>query len=215
MTDTAAELAPQGSVEWRLARVGKVTASRVADVVRSVKSGGYASSRANYMAELTCERLTGAPTQGFVNGAMQWGTDQEPNARSAYELREGVWVEQTGFIDHRTIQMTGASPDGLIGDVGMIEIKCPNTATHIDMLMNGKIDQDYIIQMQWEMLCADRLWCDFISYDPRLPERMRLFVHRVHCDYKMSMSLTKEVMKFLDDLDARMRWLRANFGEAT
>src|SRR3990167_876627 len=139
----------QGSPEWLLARVGKVTASRVSDVVAKTKTG-WGASRANYMAELIAERLTGAPAAQYVNAAMQWGTDTEPQARAAYEFFQDATVEQVGLVPHPTIPMSAASPDGLVGDDGMVEIKCPNTATHVDTLLSPVIPEKYTTQMQWQ-----------------------------------------------------------------
>lgn len=133
-------------------RCGKVTASRMADVMATIKTG-EAASRANYRAELVAQRLTGQLKAGFTNAAMQWGTDTEPFARAAYEIKYGTIVEEVGFIPHPTIMMSGASPDGLVGTGGMIEIKCPNTATHIAFLLDGKIPMKYQLQMAWQMAC--------------------------------------------------------------
>ena len=156
----------QRSEEWFAARIGKVTASRVADVIAKTKTG-YSTSRDNYMAQLICERMTGQKGESFTNAAMQWGTDQEPFARAAYELKMGVMVDETGLVDHPTIPMAGASPDGLVGEDGLVEIKCPNTATHIDTLLTQTVPAKYITQMQFQMACTGRQWCDFVSFDPK------------------------------------------------
>ncbi|KFG68671.1 lambda exonuclease family protein [Microvirga sp. BSC39] len=189
----------QGSDEWLAVRVGKVTASRVADVVAKTKTG-YGASRANYMAELIAERLTGEPAERFTNSAMKWGTEQEPDARVAYEFRVDAEVVQVGFVPHPTIAMTGASPDGLVGEEGLVEIKCPNTATHIDTLLSQTVPGKYVTQMMWQMACTGRQWCDFVSYDPRMPEHMRLFVKRVHRDDALIASLEADVAGFLAEL---------------
>ena len=202
----------QGTPEWHQARLGKVTASKVADVIAKTKSG-YAATRANYMAQLICERLTGNPTEGFTNAAMQWGTDQEGPAREAYEFSKGVWVTQVGFIDHPTISMAGASPDGLIGTDGMIEIKCPNTATHLETLLSRKVPSKYQTQMAWQLACTGRQWCDFVSYDPRLPEHLRMFVFRYERDDTIIEDLETEVVAFLSELDASIEQLRAAYPE--
>lgn len=188
----------QGSPEWHALRCGKVTASRVADVIAKTKTG-WGASRANYAAELIAERLTGVAAEGFTNAAMQWGTDQEPNARIAYEFMEDVTVEQVAFVVHPTIEDAGASPDGLVGQDGMVEFKCPNTATHIDTLINQAIPAKYVTQMMWQMACTGRQWCDFVSYDPRLPESMQMFVKRVHRDNDVILDLEKEVVRFLEN----------------
>lgn len=200
----------QGSPEWFAERVGKVTASRVADVVARTKSG-WGASRANYMAELIAERLTGAKSEGFVNAAMQHGIDTEPQARDAYSFYAGVDVEQVGFIAHPTIEMSGASPDGLVGNDGLVEIKCPSTATHIDTLLNGKVPEKYITQMMWQMACTGRKWCDFVSFDPRMPESMRLFIKRVERDEKLIASLEKEVELFLREVETKVAALRSMY----
>ena len=198
----------QGSPEWLQIRSGKVTASRVADVIAKTKTGPSAS-RANYLAELVAERLTGQPAQGFSNAAMQWGTDHEPEARAAYEFMTDQSVIEIGFVDHPTIAMTGASPDGLVGEIGLVEIKAPNTSTHIDTLLSGKIPQKYMIQMMWQMACTGRKWCDFVSYDPRLPTPMQLFVKRVELDAATVFSLETDVRMFLAELDQTVAQLEA------
>jgi len=189
----------QRTEEWFKARLGKVTASRVADVIAKTKSG-YSSSRDNYMAQLICERLTGQQGESYTNAAMQHGVDTEPLARSAYEALHGLLVEEVGFVQHPTIEMAGASPDGLVGLFGMLEVKCPNTATHIDTLINSTVPTKYITQMQWQMRCCDRQWCDFVSFDPRLPLDLQLFIKRVEFDSEYVTMLEKEVNQFLDEL---------------
>ncbi|WP_435658121.1 lambda exonuclease family protein [Brucella pituitosa] len=202
----------QGSPEWHALRAGKVTASRVADLIAKTKSG-YAASRANYMAELLVERLTGASAQGFSSPAMQWGTDNEPDARIAYEFYADVDVEQIAFVDHASIAMTGASPDGLIGADGLLEIKCPITATHIDTLLTGSIPSRYITQMNWQMACTGRQWCDFASFDPRLPEHLRLFVKRHHRVDTEIRSLEVDVTIFIKELNEKIADLNAAYPE--
>lgn len=189
----------QGSAEWFAQRAGKVTASRVADVIAKTKTG-WGASRANYAAQLVAERLTGNVEPTFTNAAMQWGTDKEPEAREAYEFHAGVFVDQVGMIDHPKIAMTGASPDGLVGDAGLVEIKCPNTATHIETLLSGKVPAKYVTQMAWQMACTGRAWCDFVSFDPRMPEHMRLFVQRVDRDDALIATLEAEVSAFLTEV---------------
>lgn len=203
----------QGSDEWLAARCGRVTASRMADVMAKTRSG-YGASRANYLAELVAERLTGQPAARFTNDAMRWGTDQEPNARAAYAFAYGVEVEETGLVMHPTIADFGASPDGLIGDDGLIEIKCPNTATHIDTLLTGAVPQKYVLQMQTQMACTGRQWCDFVSYDPRMPAEMQSWVKRVHRDDDLITEIEAETIKFLDELSATIAALRGKYSEA-
>lgn len=198
----------QGSPEWFAVRLGKVTASRVADVTRRTKSG-FSTSRANYMAELIAERLTGETAPSFTNAAMQWGTEKEPEARAAYEFRTDREIVAVGFIIHPNMPDCGASPDGLVGDDGMVEFKCPNTATHIDTLLSKSIDGDYIKQMQWQMACAGRQWADFVSFDPRMPESMRFFTRRVVRDDKLIASLEQDVSEFLDEMAKKIAALIA------
>jgi putative phage-type endonuclease len=193
----------QGSEAWFEARLGKVTASRVADVIAKTKSG-YSTSRDNYMAQLICERLTGQKGESFTNAAMQHGTDTEPLARSAYEAHADVMVEEVGFVQHPKIEMAGASPDGLVGLFGMLEIKCPNTATHIDTLLSQTVPTKYITQMQWQMRCCERQWCDYCSFDPRLPQDLQLFVKRVEFDAAYVTTLEEEVNLFLKELDDKV-----------
>lgn len=193
----------QGTDEWKAVRLGKVTASRVADAIAKTKTG-WGASRANYMAELIAERLTGVAAESYTNAAMQWGTEKEPDARAAYEFRTDLSVEAVGFVDHPLIAMSGASPDGFVGPEGLVEIKCPNTATHLDTLLGQTIPAKYITQMRWQMVCTGRIWCDFVSYDPRLPESMRLFVQRVHSDAAAGLQLERDVREFLSELDAKV-----------
>jgi len=188
----------QRTDDWFAARIGKVTASRVADVVAKTKSG-YSASRDNYMAQLVCERLTGKPAESFSNAAMQWGTETEPLARAAYEAKMDVLVDEVGFIDHPSIVNSGASPDGLVGIDGLIEIKCPNTATHIDTLLSQTVPKKYADQIFWQMACTGRDWCDFVSYDPRLPPDLQLFIKRIPRDDKYIQLLEAEVIEFLTE----------------
>lgn len=190
----------QRSDEWFSARLGKVTASRINDVMATLKSGGEAATRKNYKTQLVVERLTGLKADSYTNGAMQWGIDQEPFARQAYEFFAGVDVAEVGFIDHPTIPMSGASPDGLIGADGMIEIKCPNTATHLEWLMAVSVPPEHVKQMQWQMECADRKWCDFVSYDPRLPVDLQMFIVRCERDDSLIGEISQAVVTMLTDV---------------
>ena len=197
------EKVEQGTPEWFAARLGNVTASRVADVIAKTKSG-YSASRENYMAQLICERMTGTVAESYTNAAMQWGTETEPLARAAYESLADVLVDEVGYIAHPTIERAGASPDGLIGLFGLLEIKCPNTATHIDTLISEQVPTKYITQMQWQMSCTGRTWADFVSFDPRLPSGLQMFVKRVEFDAEYVAMLKEEVIKFLTELDAKI-----------
>lgn len=196
----------QRSPEWFAARCGKVTASRMADVVAKTAKG-YGASRANYMAELVVERLTGKPTEGFTNAAMQWGTDQEPFARDAYSAKTGELVTEVGFVNHPRIENAGASPDGIVG-TGLVEIKCPNTASHIEYLMSKEPPQKYYYQMQWQIGCAMAEFCDWVSYDPRMPQELQLLIVRIYRDEDCIKMLEAEVETFLSELDAKVKALK-------
>ena len=198
----------QGSEAWHKQRLGKATASRIADIIAKTKSG-YSTSRDNYQAQLICERLTQTPTEGFTNSAMAWGTETEPLARKAYEALTFTDVVEVAMIDHPTIPMAGASPDGLVSNDGLVEIKCPNTATHIDTLLTQKVPSKYITQMQWQMACTNRAWCDFVSFDPRLPAHLQLFVKRIDRDAEFILETEAEVKKFLAEVSEKITALEA------
>lgn len=198
--------------EQTAARVGKLTASRIADATAKTQKG-YGASRANYMGELLVERLTGAPTERFVTKEMLWGIEKEPDAKLAYEFFYDCEIVPCAFIDHPEIAMSGATPDGAIGTGGLIEIKCPNTATHIDFLLTDEVDLRYRKQMCWQLICAGRQWCDFASFDPRMPEALQLRVrrftlHDLRKDNQIG-DLEAEARAFLAELDAKERALRA------
>lgn len=188
----------QGSEEWFAQRLGKVTASRIADVIAKTKSG-YRTSRENYCVELALERITGKRQESFSNDAMKWGTETEPLARAAYEARTGAIVDEVAMINHPVLSMCGASPDGRIDD-GLIEIKCPNSATHIKTMLSGKPDSKYITQMMWQMACTGAKWCDFVSFDPRFPIHLQLFLKRVDRDDALIVELEISVQQFLGEV---------------
>jgi putative phage-type endonuclease len=200
------ELMEQGTEAWFNIRIGKVTASRVADVLAKTKTG-YSTTRDNYMAQLVCERLTGQKGESFTNAAMQHGTETEPLARAAYEARYDVLVDEVGFVSHPTIEMSGASPDGLVGEDGLIEIKCPNTATHIETLLSESVPNKYYTQMQFQIACTGRKWCDFVSFDNRLPTELQMFVKRVPRDDIYIKLIEDEIVKFLAELDTKINQL--------
>jgi putative phage-type endonuclease len=189
----------QGTAEWHQDRLGKVTASKISDVMMKPATAGYQ----NYLAQLVCERLTGLPTEGFVSSAMAFGTETEPQARAYYEMETGRDVEQVGFIPHPTLAMSGASPDGIIGADGLIEIKCPMPATHIKTLTGAGIDRKYLLQMQWQMVCTERDWCDFVSFCPALPPELSMYLKRVDRDAELCAEITAAVTAFLADVDAK------------
>lgn len=196
----------QGSPQWHAERCGKVTASRIADLMAKTKTG-WGASRANYAAQLVAERLTGTVVDGYKNEAMEWGIATEAEARGSYEFYTDTVVSPVGFIPHPTIAMSGASPDGYIGTEGILEVKCPLTATHIYTLLGQAVPSKYILQMQWQMACTGRLWGDFVSFDPRMPEDMRLFVKRVERDEGRIKEITGCVEDFLAEIDAKVEQL--------
>jgi len=198
----------QGSPEWFAQRLGKVTASRLVDVMAKIKTG-EAASRAGYRAELVAERLTGKGAEGFTNSAMKWGTDCEPLARSAYEAETGMLVTEVAMINHPTIEMAGASPDGLVDEDGLLEIKCPETKNHIDTILSGEAPAKYIHQMQWQMACTGRKWVDFVSFDPRMPADMQIFIKRVERDDDLIAAYEAEVIKFLGEVANTVEQLKA------
>jgi putative phage-type endonuclease len=196
---------PQQHEQWLKDRCGNVGASKVADIIAKTKSG-YSASRANYMADLIVERLTGISQGGYTNAAMQWGTEKEPEAREMYKFITDNDVVLTGFVLHPTIERSGASPDGIVGE-GLVEIKCPNTATHISTLLGASIDGKYITQMQWQMACTGAKWCDFVSFDPRLPAELQIKIQRVTRDDDYIAMLEDEVIKFQSELTEKLKQL--------
>ena len=190
----------QGTNEWRLARCGSLGASQLSDALAKTKSG-WGASRENLKSRMVIERLTGLPVDGYESPAMIWGRDKEEEARIAYSFMTGHDVTEVGLYKHPTIIGTHASPDGLVGDDGCIEIKCPNSATHIEVLKTNQIAHKYILQMQWQMACADRQWCDFVSFDPRMPDHLMLYIARVQRDNDMLATLESEVAAFLAEVD--------------
>lgn len=203
----------QGSEAWHLLRIGKVTASRIADVLSKGRNGAESAGVRNYRSQLVCERLTGAREETYINAAMMRGTELEPLARECYEFIKGVEVNQTAFVDHPTVLMSGCSPDGLTNDDGLIEIKCPNTATHIDYLLNNVVPSDYIPQMMWQMACTGRKYCDFVSYDNRLPENMQLFIKRLERDNAKIAEIETAVIEFNSSVNKMIESLKAAVNE--
>ena len=202
----------QGSEAWFAQRLGRATASRIADIIAKTKSG-YSTSRENYCVELALERITGNRQEFYTNDAMKWGTETEPLARAAYEARTGAIVDEVAMVPHPTIAMAGASPDGCIDHDGLIEIKCPNSATHMKTLLSKKPDGKYITQMTWQMACTGRQWCDFASFDPRFPEHLQLFVTRIQRDDSAIAAMESEVIAFLKEVDQMVEQLN-NMKEA-
>lgn len=200
----------QRDTQWTLLRHGKVTASRMADVLAVLKNGGESAARRNYKIGLLAERLTGLSADSYVSPEMAWGIEQEPFARAAYEVRTGVMVDEVGFFIHPKILGFGASPDGLVGADGLVEIKCPKTSTHLAYLLDGVVPEEHKPQMLGQMACAERRWCDFVSYDPRLPEHLQLFVVRFERDDKRIAEIEAAVVTFLDEINVMEMRLRGN-----
>ena len=186
----------QRSEAWFQARLGKVTASAVADVLAKTKTG-VSASRGNYLIKLAIQRVTGQIEESYTNDAMQWGIDNEDQARVAYEVASGNFVDQVGFVDHEIIDWFGCSPDGLVNNDGLVEIKCPNSATHWEYFKTKEVPKKYFIQMQAQMSCTGRKWCDFVSFDPRMPEKSQLLIIRVPRDNIFIGIMETEVMEFL------------------
>lgn len=193
-----------GSPEWREARCGLVTASRCSDVLAVLKKGGEGAPRKNYRMELAIEILTGQPFAHYVSQEMQWGIDQEPFARAAYEIKRNTLVETCGFYVHPTVNRFGASPDGLVGSVGLTQFKCPSTSTHLAWMLGGVLPLEHTPQMMAELACTGREWNDFVSFDPRLPEHLQLFIRRMErASFEPLISqLETEVQRFNGELDA-------------
>lgn len=194
-------------------RLGRATASRVHDIVARTKTG-WATSRANYMAELIIERLIHNQVEHYHSRAMEDGIIREPIAREVYSQRSNLIVEDAGFVEHPTIALAGASPDGLVGDDGLVEFKCPFAATHLDLLLGGSVPIRYVHQMQWEMACTGRQWCDFVDFDARFPQRMQMLVRRVERDDIMIRELEEAVQQFLQELEAKLENLYRAYGES-
>lgn len=200
----------QGSTEWLQARCGSLGASQLNDALATTK-GGWGASRDNLKNRIIAERLTGIPADTFKNAAMEWGTAQEDNARKAYEAATGTFVEELGIAPHPTLKHTHASPDGLVGDDGLLEIKCPNTTTHIETLKVQKAPNKYMRQMLWQMRCTGRKWCDFVSFDPRLPPHLQLFITRVERDEEAIANLEAQVAEFLSEVEREIDDLNRRF----
>lgn len=199
---------PQGSEEWLQARAGLVTASRMCDVLAKIKTG-EAAARRDYRSQVVAEILTGVPQEdGYINGEMQWGLDNEPLACSAWEVATDLMTSEVGLVLHPRIERAGASPDRLVGADGLLEVKCPKTATHLQYLMDGALPSKYEPQVMWQLACTGRAWAEFASFDPRLPERMQLFRVRVERDEKRIAALEAEVESFLADVDKMLETVR-------
>ena len=204
------ETADQRTADWYAARIGKATASRFKDAIATKKQtekqkkdnvpGDPMQAQLDYLTELVVERLTQQPVQRYATAAMQWGTEQEPAARAAYERVTGTSVEETGFVAHDTL-LAGCSPDGLVDWDGLIEIKCPNSNTHVDYLLAKEVPTKYKPQMLTQMLVTGRTWCDFVSFDPRLPEHLQLFVVRYEPKPEELTKIEADLVAFLNEVN--------------
>jgi len=197
----------QGTAEWHQLRLGKVTASRVADILSKTKTGPSAS-RQNYLIELALQRTTGIIQESYSNAAMEWGTLTEPQARVAYEVKSDNFVDRIAFVDHPSIAWFGCSPDGLVSDRGLVEIKCPNSATHWEYFKSKEPPKKYFIQMQAQLTCTQRDWCDFFSFDPRMPERSQLLIVRVNRDETFISLMEAEIKQFLSEVENEVNLMR-------
>jgi putative phage-type endonuclease len=196
----------QRSQEWFHARKGKVTASKIADVMAKGRNGAESLTRAKYIDQLVTERLTKDIQEGYTNDAIQRGVDMEPIARLAYEFATGNQVVEVGFIDHPTIPMCGASPDGIIGLEGAWEAKCPNSNTHIEYVLRGEVPAKYKPQMAFQMAVTGRQWVDFTSYDDRLIDASKhLFIVRYERDQSYIDEIEEAVSQFLAEVDAKVQ----------
>lgn len=202
----------QGSEEWHQLRLGKITASRIADVLATIKTG-EAASRADYRMQLVCERLNGKHEESYTNQYMANGIELEPNARAWYEVERNIFVTQVPFIQHPILSFAGASPDGVVEDedeLGLIEIKCPKATTHAKTMLEDRVPTKYIPQMQWQMACSGAKWCDFVSYCPEFPLDLQLFVKRVMRDDEYIKEVEGKVIEFNDEVETTIQRLKGN-----
>lgn len=194
----------QGTPEWKKARAGRVTASRMADLLAK----GKGISRQKYLGQIIAERDSGEPSEmSFKSASMEWGTQQEEDAATLYEWEYETRLTKVGFVIHPAIELSGCSPDRLCGDEGIVQIKCPDTHTHIETFMTDEIDSRYLKQMQWEMACTHSKWCDFVSFDPRVKQERRLFVKRIRRDPAAIVAMQAEVQAFLREVDETIKQL--------
>jgi putative phage-type endonuclease len=201
----------QGTDAWLRLRLGKVTASKISDMLARTQKG-WGASRDSYRAQLVVERLTGQVQDTFRNASMEWGTVTEPMARDAYAQHMLCTVQQVGFVDHPRISWAGCSPDGLVDEDGLIEAKCPESKTHIATLLGSSFPDKYVKQAMWQMACLpERKWVDLVSYDPRVPEPMRLFVQRIVRDDAAIGEIEREVESFLREVDDTVAQLQSKF----
>ena len=198
----------QGSDEWRIAKLGHVSGSNIATVMQKGRGDAPSKSRQSFVEKIVAERYSQKIEEGgYTNEYMEWGTQTEPQARQAYEVAYNIFVDKTGFWRHPTIKWLGCSPDGLVGNDGLIEIKCPKTSTHLNYVLNDEIPSAYYLQMQCQMWVTNREWCDFVSFDPRIPEKNRLFVKRCHRSNDTIADMELAVLVFLAEVETRLNIL--------
>jgi predicted phage-related endonuclease len=203
----------QGSDEWRQARCGSVGASDAPRVVRRTKSG-YSADRESLMAEKVLERLTGAPVEIFKTQAMLQGTAREPEARMLYEVVRGAEVAEVGLIPHPSIKGTHCSPDGFVGEAGLIEIKAPMAAAHLNTLLTETISEAHLVQVMWQLSCTRRSWCDYVSYNPDFPAPMQVWIKRVVRDAAFIGELEREIATFIKEIDRKVEQLSRRYAMA-
>jgi putative phage-type endonuclease len=201
----------QGTDAWRQARCGSIGASDAPSVMRRIKSGGFSADRESLLAAKVLERITNTPVEPYRSAAMLQGTAREPEARMTYALVKGVEVEEIALVPHPFIKSAHCSPDGLVGNDGLLEVKCPQPPAHLDLLLNGQISNDYTVQMQWQLCCTGRMWCDFASYSSDFPGPMQLFIKRVPRDQTLIAELEREIAQFIKEVDRKVEQLSRRY----
>ena len=192
----------QRTPEWDLARLGKITASKVRDVCAKTSAGKYTAARDTYKWNLIKERITGVPVEYRITPPMQWGIDNEGDAKAFYQVLYDVQIEEVGFIPHPDMDFAGASPDGLVGTDGLIEVKCMETVNHLRAIDAGEVPEYYVDQCQWQMACTGRQWCDLVIYDPRLPDDLQMRRFRIRRDEDRIKDIESEVRKFNQEIES-------------
>lgn len=195
---------------WWDDRLRKVTASRIGDVTRRLKRGGWGADRDNYLREKVAEWITGKNRDRKKVASLDYRLELEPDARAEYEFQNDCEVVTVGFIDHPRIPNAGASPDGLVGAEGGVEIKCLDSQGHIDLILAGGIDEDYILQCHFGMACTGRQWWDFVAYCPEMPQEGRLWVQRVERDEAKIAEIESDVIEFLAEVDRKVAQVHAS-----
>ena len=198
-------MSEQRTEQWYADRLGHATGSRASDIL----AGKDTQARRGYLTQIVTERLTNRQQDGYINADMQRGIDIEPIARAAYQASREL-VDEVGFVRHPTIQWFGASPDGLVGDDGLIELKCPRSTTHLDYWQSGKPPAKYVPQMLAQLSCTRRKWVDFVSFDDRFPEHLQLYVARFQPTEEIIEQFEQKVIEFLKEAEILMEKMNAN-----